>query len=131
MAARKHSVFEPLLALVDEIAIIMAIIILILLFLGGSGLISWNTIIIIITILAVSLTLLAIAVLKVHRRRPAVGTEAMIGLRGTVVEDLDPEGLILIEGELWKARARSKAIKKGSKVRVVGVRGIILEVVED
>ncbi len=45
-----------------------------------------------------------------------------------VVEALEPEGAVLVDGELWRARARGgESIARG-RVRIVGARGHWLEV---
>jgi membrane-bound ClpP family serine protease len=45
-----------------------------------------------------------------------------------MMEDAAPEGFAFIRGESWRVRAAG-ALKKGQKVRVVGVRGLLLDVV--
>ena len=63
------------------------------------------------------------------RHRPVfVGSEALIGITGLAREELAPEGLVFVGGALWKAVAQSP-IKAGSPVRVVGRKGLQLEVV--
>ena len=50
------------------------------------------------------------------------------GRVGVVLEALEPEGAVLVDGELWRARARGgESIARG-RVRVVGARGHWLEV---
>ncbi|HZH29187.1 MAG TPA: NfeD family protein [Pyrinomonadaceae bacterium] len=50
------------------------------------------------------------------------------GRVGVVLEALAPEGAVLVDGELWRARARSgESIARG-RVRIVGARGHWLEV---
>src|SRR5256884_1377764 len=62
------------------------------------------------------------------RRQPAfVGGEAMLGAVGEVREELAPEGLVFVQGALWKATAE-KPIPAGSTVRVVGRQGLDLQV---
>ncbi|HEV2802627.1 MAG TPA: NfeD family protein [Pyrinomonadaceae bacterium] len=54
------------------------------------------------------------------------------GRTGLVLEALEPEGAVLVDGELWRARARGvERIAKGGRVRVVGARGHWLEVETD
>jgi len=63
------------------------------------------------------------------RRRPVVtGREELLGSVGEMVEDAAPEGFAFIHGENWRVRGAG-ALKKGQKVRVVGVRGLLLDVV--
>ena len=63
------------------------------------------------------------------RQRPVVtGREELLGSVGEMVEDAVPEGFAFIRGENWRVRGAG-ALKKGQKVRVVGVRGLLLDVV--
>ena len=41
-----------------------------------------------------------------------------------------PEGFALIRGESWRVRGAG-TLRKGQKVRVVGVRGLLLDVVAE
>ena len=62
------------------------------------------------------------------RRQPAfVGGDAILGAVGQVREELAPEGLVFVQGALWKASAE-KPIAAGSTVRVVGRQGLELQV---
>ena len=64
------------------------------------------------------------------RRRPVTtGAEALVGARGEAREDLSPEGLVFVRGALWKAVASATPIPIGSQVRVVGRKGLQLQVV--
>ncbi|HEV3103379.1 MAG TPA: nodulation protein NfeD [Candidatus Dormibacteraeota bacterium] len=64
------------------------------------------------------------------RRRPVTtGAEALVGARGEAREDLSPEGLVFVRGALWKAVASASPIPIGSQVRVVGRKGLQLQVV--
>ena len=55
--------------------------------------------------------------LRTMRKKVVTGIESLIGEVGTAKEDLNPEGFITVEGELWWARAESP-VKKGEKVIV-------------
>jgi membrane-bound serine protease (ClpP class) len=62
------------------------------------------------------------------RRQPAfVGADTMVGAVGHVRQELAPEGLVFVQGALWKASAESP-IPAGSTVRVVGRDGLELQV---
>ncbi len=64
------------------------------------------------------------------RRRPVfAGAESMVGANGEAREELAPEGLVFVAGALWKAVATPSPIHAGSPVRVVGRKGLQLEVV--
>ncbi|BAA30618.1 NfeD family protein [Pyrococcus horikoshii] len=72
------------------------------------------------------------AVIRAHKKKARTGKEEMIGLIGTVVEELNPEGMIKVRGELWKARSKFNGkIEKGEKVRVVDMDGLTLIVVRE
>ncbi len=55
--------------------------------------------------------------LRAMKKRVVTGIESLIGQTGIAKEDLNPEGFIIVEGELWWARAESP-VKKGEKVIV-------------
>jgi membrane-bound serine protease (ClpP class) len=66
------------------------------------------------------------------RRRPAfAGSEILVGATGQAREELAPEGLVFVNGALWKAIASNGPIAIGSSVQVVGRQGLKLEVVAD
>jgi membrane-bound ClpP family serine protease len=60
------------------------------------------------------------------RRKPVSGLEAITGSKGTVVKTLDPEGLVRIGSELWRARSAGNSIDAGQEVTIVGQNGIKL-----
>jgi len=55
-------------------------------------------------------------------RKPEVGPESLIGRTAVVVEDLTPEGLVRIDGELWRAECVNGTARKCEKVVIAGVR---------
>ncbi len=68
-------------------------------------------------------------VIKGLEKAPTSGPEALIGLRGVVVRELNPEGYVKVAGELWRAVGyRGKSIKVGEGVEVVEVKGSLLVV---
>ncbi|MCX2727466.1 nodulation protein NfeD [Thermomicrobium sp. 4228-Ro] len=77
------------------------------------------------TVAAVFLVLVYL-VARAHARRPATGKEALIGARAVARRALEPEGMVFVEGELWRARSLSGPIPAGQAVRVVGVEGLVL-----
>ncbi len=87
-------------------------------------------IIVMAVLLAVFFAFGMAAVIRARRRKPETGREEMVGLKGKVVQPLEPEGMIRIRGELWKARSRDgEKIPAGEEVKVVGVEGLMLIVV--
>jgi membrane-bound serine protease (ClpP class) len=83
------------------------------------------------TALSVTLPLAAIIIilmrfaLAAQRRKAVTGEAGMIDAIGIAQTDLDPEGKVMVRGEIWDARARGK-ILKGTRVRVRGLDGFIL-----
>lgn len=61
-------------------------------------------------------------------RRPVTGFEGIIGQTAVVRQPLEPEGMVLVEGELWRAESESGPVAVGEKVVVVGRDGYCLRV---
>lgn len=64
---------------------------------------------------------------RVRRKKVQTGVENLVGSTGEVAERLTPSGQIRVLGELWQARSSSE-LPPGSRVRVVAVHGLTLEV---
>jgi membrane-bound serine protease (ClpP class) len=60
------------------------------------------------------------------KRKPEGGLADMLGTRGEVVRRLDPEGMVRIKGELWKAKSAGRKIETGEEVTVVGQKRLRL-----
>lgn len=88
---------------------------------------KWNVIIPTILFVSGFFVLVAGMVFKAQVNRPKTGTGGLVGQEGVVRESLSPEGKVFIHGELWQAKA-DMTIKIGTKVRVKGVRGLVLTV---
>jgi membrane-bound ClpP family serine protease len=54
------------------------------------------------------------------------GLEEMIGEEAWVVEEVNPEGKVRINGELWNARTKNKGYSKGDKAKIIGAQGLVL-----
>jgi membrane protein implicated in regulation of membrane protease activity len=54
----------------------------------------------------------------------------LVGRVATVARELSPEGFVMLDGELWRARVSGAGQTAGasSSVRVVGASGCVLEV---
>jgi membrane-bound serine protease (ClpP class) len=73
----------------------------------------------------------AIGVAIKARRRPVVaGREELIGGVGVALEDFEDAGRIRIHSEMWNARS-VVPLRRGQRVRVVGMEGLILRVEPD
>ena len=69
------------------------------------------------------------AMVRTRFSTPTIGREWMIGSVGSVVEAVDPDGVVSIDGAPWRARTnRATPISVGEEARVVEVDGLLLEV---
>jgi membrane-bound serine protease (ClpP class) len=64
---------------------------------------------------------------RAYRSKPMAGAEGMVGETGIVKETIDPEGVVFVHGERWRAVA-SERISVGEKVEVTGIEGLVLTV---
>lgn len=84
-------------------------------------------------LIAVAVPLLAFVFLlvylmqKARKNRVVTGEAGMVGLEGKAETSLLPEGKVKVRGELWDAYS-SVRVERGEPVKVVGVRGLKLEV---
>jgi len=67
--------------------------------------------------------------LRALYRRPSTGAQSMIGAIGVARMRLDPEGQVLVQGELWRAIAENGSVDAGEAVRVTAMDGLTLKVV--
>ena len=54
--------------------------------------------------------------------------ERLIGVKGVVVDELNPEGFVKIKGELWRAEIEgtNTSVKKGEEIKVIRVENMKL-----
>jgi membrane-bound serine protease (ClpP class) len=65
------------------------------------------------------------------RMRPVVsGREELVGAGGEVIEAAGDEAWARVHGETWRVRSRER-LAPGSRVRVTGVDGLVLEVTQE
>lgn len=89
---------------------------------------------IIIAVLLASACLIAVLVyLALLSRHRKAGTDEpnLIGALARVETAIEPEGAVVVRGELWRARltqANAPAMMPGQAVRIVGARDHFLEV---
>jgi membrane-bound serine protease (ClpP class) len=75
---------------------------------------------------AITVFLVRLAV-RARRRKAKIGADAMVGRQATAMEELAPEGHVLVEGEIWRAVA-SAPVHAGMALRVVGHEQLMLRV---
>lgn len=86
----------------------------------------------VVAILVLGLLLVAAAVYVImlsRHHKAATGEFDLVGALASVEVTLKPEGAVLVQGELWRARTRAGVtIERGCRVRVVGASAHLLEV---
>mgnify|MGYP000070604716 CR=1 FL=1 len=119
---------EAVIAVIDEIIIVLALVIL------GLALLTYFKIITpklatIAGLVAVLITiLLTISIVKVQKKKPIIGPEAVIGKTG-FVKFISTKGelVVEVEGEYWIAKTIDH-VKPGDAIRVTGIDGLKLRV---
>jgi membrane-bound serine protease (ClpP class) len=95
---------------------------------GGTGIVlSLRVLLGTVGIVSAFFIALAYLVVRAHVSRPRTGAEGLMGEEGVVKRALAPEGKVFVHGELWRAKA-ADPIEAGVRVRVTGIRGLVLEV---
>ncbi len=64
---------------------------------------------------------------RARRLKARLGADALIGSTATAMEPLEPEGHVVVEGEIWRAVA-SAPVPAGARLRVVGHEEYLLRV---
>ena len=84
--------------------------------------------ILLIAILASLAALSLLIVVILWRHKKAISADVrLIGETAEVCTRLEPEGAVLVQGELWRARSRSGgAVPASTQVMVVAVQGHLL-----
>jgi membrane-bound serine protease (ClpP class) len=86
----------------------------------------WTALAVSVPLGAITVFLMSIA-LRARRNKVVTGIQGMIGSLGEARTDLDPEGKVFVQGELWNAHAPSR-VQMGEHVVVRKVDGLELEV---
>jgi membrane-bound serine protease (ClpP class) len=65
--------------------------------------------------------------IKAQRRKNNVtGAESLPGSTGIAMEDFEHEGMIMMQGELWKAETTGVSVKKGQRIKITSRRNLTL-----
>jgi membrane-bound serine protease (ClpP class) len=68
--------------------------------------------------MALLVALMVAKIVQVRRAGVVTGQEELIGQVGVVRQALEPEGLVFVHGELWRARTDGEPVPPGEEVRV-------------
>jgi membrane-bound serine protease (ClpP class) len=63
---------------------------------------------------------------RAQLRKPSTGAEGLVGLEGSAVSDLNPDGQVMVHGEIWNASTAGEHIRTGTRIRVIRVTGLTL-----
>ena len=101
-----------------------------ILFGGGPELfqlqIDWWVIALVVIVVTAVFVFVVGAVIRSQRRRPVSGKEGLLGKIALAQTELDPTGMVLVEGERWTARAEGGRIEPGEEAVVTKVEGLRL-----
>lgn len=99
--------------------------------LAGLGLffvLPWPAAVAVNALLAAFALGIAIPAMRALKRPVLTGREALVGTSVEAVSDIEREGLVRCQGELWTATGNGVRIPKGARLTVVGVLGAKLMV---
>jgi membrane-bound serine protease (ClpP class) len=66
--------------------------------------------------------------LKAQRLKPASGNNLLLGRKGEAVNEIDPEGMVKVNGEMWNAISLSGRINPGDNIIVREIKNLTLYV---
>ncbi len=90
--------------------------------------ISWSVILSTAILSALFFLFLVRSVVKGQRLKPATGMEGIIGETGIALAQIAPNGSVQVHGEIWNAESVSGNIEAGQKIRVTGIKNLLLYV---
>ncbi|MBL7119176.1 MAG: hypothetical protein ISS53_00670 [Dehalococcoidia bacterium] len=114
---------KAVVLVLDE-ALLVGVVLVVLWQLGVD--LSPGVVIAVVVVLAIWILVLYRIILSLVRRKQVGGREGMIGLQAKVVTPLNPEGLVKVRGELWKASCADGSIGSQEEVIVVRIDGLRL-----
>lgn len=88
---------------------------------------AWPLIIAMAVVNALFIALVLNMAIRARTRKVVSGREALDGEIGTVLADFDQTGQAHVAGEIWQV-AYAGSMKKGDKVQVIAVNGLVLSV---
>ncbi|ASJ05059.1 MULTISPECIES: NfeD family protein [Thermococcus] len=116
-----RNILKLLALMADEI--IVGILLFAVLPRMGVGIPLWAGLLVIAVLLAKDFLIAPFVLGGGVDRRPETGPEGLVGRMALVVEDLSPEGVVKLDGELWKAECLNGSARRGELVRITSVKG--------
>lgn len=124
-SGRWHTIYSIIISALQAAAIAVLIIVVLPIF--GINIPVWG-IISILTAYAVFAYIMYRISHPTILFKPVSSPEAIVGKGGVVEAELNPEGYVRVEGELWKATSPGGGLHKGDIVVVTGMEGLKLTV---
>jgi membrane-bound ClpP family serine protease len=87
----------------------------------------WGVILVIIAFLAYEIVTFRLGK-RALERKSVIWSEAMVGRCGKATTDLNPNGYVQVDGELWQAYSDDTSINKGDDIIVVEMNKLTLRV---
>jgi len=116
---------KVLVLLLDEVAALVLVILVLRFF---EIKLPLPVIVIVALIVGTLIFIVHKAVIPSFHRKQVTGREGMIGLQGRVVESLTPIGVVIVEGEYWKAKSADENIEVDEEVEIIGIDRLTLRV---
>jgi membrane-bound serine protease (ClpP class) len=89
--------------------------------------VSWLAVAPLTIAVALIMMLLVRNVIRAHAAKVQTGMDKLIGTLAFVKGDMDGEGFVFVNGELWRARCRQR-LQDGEKVQIESYDGLTLNV---
>lgn len=90
--------------------------------------IAWQLILIMCVVTAIFFLVVINLAVRSMRKKVVSGRESLIGSEGVVINYIENQAMVRIQGEIWSAQS-SQALRPGQKIRVKEVSGLLLTVV--
>lgn len=118
-----RNLLKAILLILDEV-IVVAVVLLILWKLG----VHLSPLVITTAVILIGILIFLIyrVISSTNRLEATGGKQGMLGLTGSAVTPLDPEGLVRAHGELWKAECTGDSIAPREEVIVIGIERLKL-----
>ncbi len=101
-------------------------------FRGGmwSGMFSSPVVIAVLSLGACLFALIIYIALLSRHRKAGADEISLVGTIALAETALEPEGAVIVRGELWRARLKwaESSVRRGERVRITGASGHLLEV---
>ncbi len=90
--------------------------------------VDWWVVAVVIVLIIAFVTFAVLRIIATYRHQATTGKEDLMGKIAEVKETLNPEGIVLYQGDLWNAISDSGRIESGEEVIITKVDGLRLSV---